>query len=369
MSDVRIGIKFKKRNQQTYDSAELLLFQIFSKRKGNQMRDQMKIQLKNEMDKKMTGQMKRQIVKNKIRKSTALFLSLMISMLLLPSLVFAIPSSSTMNITICVEGISQTLYFQTLDIPYSGTLNVKGALEYADNNSEDLSITGLATDFITSVNGENGSTFGGYDGWLYLVNGLDTNQGISGYTLATGDIVTLYYGDPFGQGMQIPRIDESRLSSGILKFTSNDTTYDDDWNPTVTTNPVSGATVSWFNNLTHTNFITNASGEITIPLELLTLGIHRIQIGKYGTTAVSGKYLPLVLRFDPVKALNVTSVITPSPTPSPTAIPTIQQTSSGAAVNNAPTSDSIPLIPVFLLAVSALVLLLVRNKRTGLEVM
>lgn len=240
------------------------------------------------------------------RRIAGIFCAVLLTTAILPSFVAAYPSAS-MNISIRIEGISANLYEDALSVPYSGTLTVKQALEYLDANSAAISVTGLDISYVTVVNGEAAGTFGGWDGWLYQVNGADPGVGIDACALHDGDSILLYYGDPFGAGMQYPDVDSSRIAEGILKFTSQDTDYATT-PPTVATHPIVGATVTWYYEGATATYVTDANGEVVIPAGQRGIGSHRIQIEKYGSTAVSGKYLPLVLRLSKNAAVEVTAV-------------------------------------------------------------
>ncbi len=278
---------------------------------------------------------------------------------IVPSIVFA-DTATEIKVTIRVEGISSSFYDQTIKIPYSGTLTVKDALTFADTNSESLSVSFEESTYgayIAGVNGETAGLFGGYDGWLYLVNNTDPGVGITQSNLVEGDTLVVYYGDPFGKGMQNPILDSSKSSQGILKFTSKDTTYDENWNPIVTENPVKGATVTWYNGETSVTFTTNDNGEVTIPTDKLNAGTHKVNIEKYDTEVVSGKYLPLVLRLPSETTVEIAATssedVTSSTNESSNSTSddsAISQTGTGS--ENAPTGDSSLLLFAILLLIS-----------------
>lgn len=288
-----------------------------------------------------------------MNRIAASLLAAVIMTISIPSFVLAIPTLP-MNISIRIEGISANLYNQTIAIPYGGTLTVKGALEYLDSVSEDITIGGLSTGFINDINGDASGTFGGWDGWLYSVNSVEASVGIDAFVLKEGDSILLYYGDPYGAGMQFPQVDASNIGTGILRFTSQDTTFDASWNPIVTTNPVAGATVTWYYGSTSATYTTNANGEVTILAEQLTSGEHRVQIEKYGANASSGKYLPLVLRLSTTASVTV-------PVASSSNTSSSQQTGS----DNAQTGDNSLALPVLFLVLSfsAIVILLAARRR------
>lgn len=206
-----------------------------------------------------------------------------------------------MSVTVRIEGISKNLYYDTVEVPYTGdSLTVQNALMYVDEKSDDITITGVENGWITAVNDDKQATFGGWDGWLYTVNGVSPIDTVNDHKLSDGDSIVLYYGDPYGVGMQYPELDASKISEGILTFTSKDTTYDADYNPIVTTNPVEGATVEWSTDDGNVSYTTDKNGSISIEDKYLTEGNHSIAINK-----VSENGIPLVLRFAPDYEVNV----------------------------------------------------------------
>ncbi len=124
--------------------------------------------------------------------------------------------------------------------------------------------------------------------------------GIDGTILNDGDTVLLYYGDPYGIGMQYPLVDTSNLQNGLIRFTSIDSSYDENYSATVTENPVIGASVTWYYNDSSETYITDDKGEIKIKEEQLTQGNHQIQISKSNNTGI-----PLVLRLPPDYCISI----------------------------------------------------------------
>ena len=229
------------------------------------------------------------------KKLFAIILALVIATAALPMTVFA-GAQHKMTVTLRVEGISQNLYYETLTIQYTTTnLTVQDLIMYADERSDAITVVGAtgSSPYITSINGETAGTLGAYSGWLYTVNGNEPPVGINGYNLAEGDNVVLYFGDPYGVGMQYPVADASDIANGVIAFTSTDTTYDTEWNPVVTVNPVVGMTVI-FGGETPATYVTDSDGKITIGEEYLTPGEHSLSVDKKGDKGV-----PLVLRLAP----------------------------------------------------------------------
>lgn len=212
-----------------------------------------------------------------------------------------------MQITLRIEGIKENLFYNTAVVPYSTeSLTVQDALMYFDEQSDDITITGIENGWITAVNNDVQGTFGGWDGWLYRVNGIEPNDAVSGYNLSDGDSIVLYYSDPYGAGMQYPTVDRSKISEGILTFTSEDTVYDPDYNPTTVVNPVADMTVTWSYDGGTVDYITDNNGSVKIDDKYMTEGSHGVSTNK-----VSDEGMPLVLRLEPDYSVEITSAELP----------------------------------------------------------
>lgn len=265
----------------------------------------------------------------KITKKFACLL-LVLSVLFTVSAVAA-SAQSTMNITLRIEGIQSCMFYKTEAVPYTGSLTLQTALKYIDQNEDSIAITGLDSNFISDINGDSSAKFGGWDGWLYKVDNQDISVGIDSYALKDGDSVLLYYGDPYGVGMQFPVADTSKIADGIIKFTSTDTTYDANGNAAVAVNPVVGATVTWNYENTSAAYTTDANGEIRIDPSQLTAGGHGVQIAKINEAG-----LPLVLRFAPDYVITVDRGVTNASQTTSTAA----QTGTTAVQLNSTATDS-----------------------------
>ncbi len=269
---------------------------------------------------------------NKItHKLTTIFLSaILFAAVISATTVFA--AEKSMSITLRIEGTKANLYYDTVKIPYSDTLTLQEALTYIDEQNDSFAITGVASSYITEVNGEAAGQFGGWDGWLYKVNGAEAAVSIDSLELAAGDSVLLYYGDPYGVGMQFPVADITDINNGIIRFTSTDTTYDENSKATTNVKPVVGATVLWDNSIGTTEYVTDENGVIKIAANELTAGTHQVQISKKGDSGI-----PLVLRMTPDFKVTVEGKITTSKDNANS------ETLNG--INQADTADTVDSVP------------------------
>lgn len=251
-------------------------------------------------------------------------ISFVISLLLLLSVFSFCFSADGENdyIELQIEGISTKLFYGELKAVPEGqeSISVADLLRFAVSEYETLTITGLDEGYITDINGDTAGKFGGWDGWLFQVNGEDAPAGITDVTVKNGDSVLFYFGDPYGVGMQFPNA-EYEETEKKLTFNSADTTYDADYNPTVTVNPVTGMTVGLVAGFVDVSSFSDANPfetegtvvETFVTDENGTVDLSEVDEGDYTVlyykTAENG--LPLVLRGYTTVTISETTV--PSP--------------------------------------------------------
>lgn len=207
-------------------------------------------------------------------KKTAKIISASLATLLITSsavTAFA-AEEKDINVSLRIEGIDSCLLYNSYELSEGSTAS--DLIQYADKLSDAITVTGAENGYITDVNGETAGKFGGWDGWQYTVNAVSPSVGVNDYTLNNNDTVVLYYGD---YPCFIPQIDTSALyTDGKLSFTAEQTTYDSDWNPTVSTVAIADMTVT-FDGHTYT---TDENGSITLSKADFTSGEHSVQVAK-----------------------------------------------------------------------------------------
>lgn len=225
-----------------------------------------------------------------MKKFNKILILAFVAIVIVAAMPFAV-SAETLKVTLRVEGIEANLFYGTVEYE-SGDKAVTAAdiIDKAAEDNESLTVVGASAGYITSVNGIDGGKYGGWDGWMYRVNDIEASVGVNEYEVKNGDVIVLYYSDAFGAGMQYPELDTSKLSEGVIKVTSKDTTYDASYNPTVTVNPVVGATLKFDGN----TYTTDEKGEVKIDASLLTAGSHKVAVEKYAENGC-----PTVLRLAP----------------------------------------------------------------------
>ncbi len=195
---------------------------------------------------------------------------------------------SFQGVTLRVEGAKKNLLQEKVSFTDGTALIqlVEEALKKAD-------ISCTVTDgnygkYISAINGEEEGTFGGYDGWRYLINGQAPSVSMSQYQLTGGEEILLVYGDMD----QLTPIITVTLKDGqaILTITADVTTYDESWNATVTRQPVEGATVT----ADGVEYATDAQGQVTLSKASTEKKTVSFQVEKYDE-----KGLPLLVRQAP----------------------------------------------------------------------
>lgn len=228
-----------------------------------------------------------------MKKITAFIVTLMLTVSMMAAFVSA--DDATIKVKFRIEGVSGNLYYDTFE---TATTTLTDVLKELDAASDDITMTITNSQYgsyLSEVNGIKEGSHGDMSGWMFMVNGADSDVGMDYVTLKDGDSVVLYFADPYGAGFQKPKADVSKIADGIIKFTSDDTVYDADWNATVVTNPVKGMDVKWYtDDENYTVYTTDDNGMIQIVKVDLTAGTHKLAIEKRAENGA-----PLVLALEP----------------------------------------------------------------------
>jgi len=221
---------------------------------------------------------------NKKRITYALAVIMLVS--LITCMCAGVSADGNAKVSFRIEGDKECIYSGIEEIADGSTL--KTLLE-AVNTKASLEMVGLETNYVTSVKGISSAKYGGWDGWLYLVNGVVPADAIQDCKLKDGDEVVFFFGDPYGVGFQFPEIE---IVGGKIALYSMDTEYDASYNPIVKKKAVASASVSIFDaSGKEYKYVTDENGEIAVDEALLKPGSYKYKIEKY---AANG--LPLVLR-------------------------------------------------------------------------
>lgn len=202
--------------------------------------------------------------------------------------------NDTITVSLRIEGIETPLYYgKTIAIAAGSTVVDLITTVNGMEDTPDITIMdGAYGSYISAIDELAEFAYGDMSGWSYRINGQSPTFGIDMCELEDRDEVVCFYGDPFGIGMQYPITDLSKLlSEGIIRFTSIDATYDEEWNEVLTENPVAAALVTFDKEI----YTTDENGEITAANTAGIAGFHTLQIERYD----SDSGVPTVLRLAP----------------------------------------------------------------------
>ncbi len=211
-----------------------------------------------------------------------------------------------------IEGIDKMLYNSdvTVKVAEGEKATAKSVLMAADEQSEELTIVGADANYITEVNGVKAATYGGWDGWMYQVNGTAAPVGIDAYEIAAGDSIVLYYSDEYGIGMDYPVMNTEKLAEKKISFTSTKTTYDAEGKASTAEVKVADMNVT----IAGETFKTDANGEITLSDAAMKALPAEISIAKYAENGC-----PLVLRYAPGTKVEAPATASPAGDATPVA--------------------------------------------------
>ena len=238
-----------------------------------------------------------------MKKITALILSMI---MLIGCFGVAAFADDEITVTLRIEGAKEHIYSGSLSSTKTNLTEFLKEVDAANDSFEFTMVDSAYGTYVSAINGLAEKEISDGSGWGYLVNGVAPATGIDGTTLKNGDVVVFYYYD-YTTNFQFPKVDTSKINDGILTFTSDDTVYDENWNVSVVTNPVTDMTVVWYyGDGEKAEYVTDANGQITIDENQLTKGTHKIAISKYD----SSNKLSLVLTLPEDYAVEVTKDVT-----------------------------------------------------------
>ena len=166
------------------------------------------------------------------------------------------------NISIRVEGINNTIIKSDNNYSTQKSTVYDAVYDILQNNNIPI-ITGDSQygKYITSINKEVEGTFGGYDGWLYAVNGIGGSQSIDACNINDGDNIVIYYGG-YSPQTHIPEVSLSSdevVRGNTFKIRLSATYFDWNTNKNETIN-ITGAAIK----LLDQTYTTDANGEAVI---------------------------------------------------------------------------------------------------------
>lgn len=219
----------------------------------------------------------------------------------------AVPAmASERAVTVRIEGATNTIFFGEIEMDAQKTYSVLDILKEVNEADNGVTIEGLAAGYISAVNDETSArTPEGWDGFGVRIDGVYLSFDRLATTRATkGSEILVYYADEFGAGLLIPKVDESNIRRGELRFFAEVP----EENGGFVIEPIAGAEVHWYCGDAYATYVTDEEGKIKIEDTLLMSGDHRIAISKVNESGV-----PVVLRLSPDYTVNIPTDVGDSP--------------------------------------------------------
>ncbi len=169
------------------------------------------------------------------------------------------PFAGAKTVTARIEGIEGNLFYG--DITLSGDNSVLTVAEAAFTQAGieyETSVSPYGGSYITQAAGLREGAYGGYEGWLYYVDGISPPVSMSLHILQGGEEVVFIYTD---FEVLVPMVETARDDKGVtVMVTADVTTYDENWNAVVTRQPVADVQVT----VDGTAYVTDAQGKVLL---------------------------------------------------------------------------------------------------------
>lgn len=207
------------------------------------------------------------------------------------------------SVTVRVEGVDGNVVCAAVDIGDQSTV-----LEVLEKALTAAGVEYVVKDsayggkYVSAIGEDAESRFGGYDGWMYYVDGVSPMYTVDAYVLKGGEEVLLAYAD---MSALLPILTVSRDSAGIVTVTvtADVTTYDENWNASVSRDPVAGVTLT----VDGVEYVTDETGSAVLSADASAKAQVTVQAEKKAESGV-----PQVIRLAPGYTLDLTVQETPA---------------------------------------------------------
>ena len=203
------------------------------------------------------------------------------------------------TVTVRVESPEGNLFYGKVPVEEGNSVLDAAEKAFAQADIEyTVAVSPYGGSYITKAAGLQEGALGGYEGWLYYVDGVSPAVSMSLSTLQGGEEVVLIYTD---FDVLVPILEASRDDKGLvtLTVTADVTTYDENWNATVSRQPVADAAMT----VEGQAMTTDAQGKVLLDAALSEKDALSVQIGKKSAVG-----LPAVIPFAPDYTVDLTAV-------------------------------------------------------------
>ena len=214
------------------------------------------------------------------------------------------PNAAPKTVSLQVEGIEGNVYYG--EVAWSEGATALSVLETA---LKDAKVEYVVKDsqyggkYISSIGKDVEATYGGYDGWMYYVDGQSPMYSIDACPVAAGQSLLVAYGD---MNLVLPIITAQKNYKGqvTVQVEADVTYYDESWNASIVREPMTGTKVT----VDGVDYTADDKGQVVLSAESAAKENVSVQVEKIAEGGA-----PLLARLAPDYTLDLTAVETVLP--------------------------------------------------------
>ena len=214
------------------------------------------------------------------------------------------PNAAPKTVSLQVEGIEGNVYYGEVAWTEGAT-----ALSVLETALKDAKVEYVVKDsqyggkFVDSIGQDTSAKYGGYDGWMYYVDGQSPMFSIDAYALQGGEQVLVAYGD---MNLVLPIITAQKNYKGqvTVQVEADVTYYDESWNASIVREPMIGTKVT----VDGVDYTADDKGQVVLSAESAAKETVSVQVEKIAEGGA-----PLLARLAPDYTLDLTAAETVLP--------------------------------------------------------
>ena len=214
------------------------------------------------------------------------------------------PNAAPKTVSLQVEGIEGNVYYGEVAWTEGAT-----ALSVLETALKDAKVEYVVKDsqyggkFVDSIGQDTSAKYGGYDGWMYYVDGQSPMFSIDAYALQGGEQVLVAYGD---MNLVLPVITAHKNYKGqvTVQVEADVTYYDESWNASIVREPMIGTKVT----VDGVEYTADDKGQVVLSAESAAKETVSVQVEKIAEGGA-----PLLARLAPDYMLDLAALETVLP--------------------------------------------------------
>lgn len=214
------------------------------------------------------------------------------------------PNAAPKTVSLQVEGIEGNVYYGEVAWTEGAT-----ALSVLETALKDAKVEYVVKDsqyggkFVDSIGQDTSAKYGGYDGWMYYVDGQSPMYSIDACPVAAGQSLLVAYGD---MNLVLPIITAQKNHKGqvTVQVEADVTYYDESWNASIVREPMIGTKVT----VDGVEYTADDKGQVVLSAESAAKETVSVQVEKIAEGGA-----PLLARLAPDYTLDLTAMETVLP--------------------------------------------------------